>query len=270
MELAILGINVTKYCNLDCVYCLCGEPKKESITSRVIDNAFKGINKIGELYFTGGDPLSQPKLIREVVDKCIKEGINISKISITTNATFFNEEVKSTLIYISRYASLHITVSVDEVHQTSVSKKFDVFDKMFVGSESLYKGLVNRIYEFCKENKFGFEKWSVDIIAKMGRASNMPGAFEVSKNLYALGNYYLSEHLYTDDIIIDTTGNVLRCDYENDEVEKLSIGNVLDDTLENIIFNKCVKELSERGLKYDDPEKIKREIDIAYLRRNRK
>lgn len=273
MELTYLGINVTKDCNLDCAICLCGEPKKECITKDVIESLFKGIKKVNELYITGGEPLLYPKLIRMVADECKKQKVEISNMSLTTNATIFNDEIKEALLYIFSGTNASITISVDKFHKASIYKKLDNFDKVFIGKTSLYKCLVDRIIIFCKENNIEFKTRDIgkhDLIAKMGRAKNFPEAIEVSRNLYALGNYYHKEHLYIDEVLVDTSGAVLRCDYENDEVERLSIGNVKDNDLEQLIFNKCVKELEQKGIKYNDPEMYKVAIDSIYIKRNLK
>ncbi len=89
----------------------------------------------------------------------------------------------------------------------------------------------------------------------MGRARNL-STFEVDNKIYALGNYYPKAGLYCDNITIDTTGHVLRCDYENDEVENLSIGNVLDKPLQRIIREKCIQEIKNKYKIYTDSEAL--------------
>ncbi len=273
MKLKTLGINVTKECNLNCAHCLCGDSVKESVTKEVVQSTFKGIDEIGELYLTGGEPLGKPELIKMITQEYKKQGVKISKISLTTNATIFNDEVKSALLYLFDGVQADLTVSVDNYHKQSIFQKFNGFDKVFVGRFLLYNQLVQRIELFCKNNGINFYTRDIcpyDIIVKMGRAKSFQNAIKVSRELYALGNYYPKEHLYTDDVTIDTSGAVLRCDYENEEVEDLSIGNVLDDNLEHIIFNKCVSELEQRKISCKDSKLCETAINLMYEKRNLK
>lgn len=272
MILGSLGINITKNCNLDCAHCLCGDAKDECITKDVIQIAFKGIERIDELYLTGGEPFLRPDIICMVIDELKKQKVEIHSISITTNGTVFNDEIKNVLIYIFDGIDVNLVVSKDKFHKQAISKRLCNFDKHFVGNDFIYQALIFRIKDFCLKNKINFNinDSAEEFIAKMGRAKNIKGAVKIPQEIYALGNYSAKNHLYIDEIIIDTTGNVLRCDYENDDVENLSIGNVLNNTLEELIFNKCVRELNERGIKYKDVALIKEAINSMYIRRQRK
>lgn len=267
-----LGVNITKNCNLNCAHCLCGDAKNECITKKVIEKAFKGIERIDELYLTGGEPFLRLDLIRMVIDEVKKQNIELRSISITTNGTIFNEEMKQTLLSIFDGVDGYITVSKDKFHKNSICEKLSCFDKMFIGEDTFYKLLILRMKKFCLENKINsnINDIAEKFVAKMGRAKGIEGAVEISQKIYALGNYSVKNHLYADEVIIDTTGHVLKCDYENGDVENFSIGNVLDNTLEELIFNKCASELDGRGLKYEDDELTKQAINQMYVRKQRK
>lgn len=270
MHFKYLGINVTKKCNLDCAFCLCGESVNESISLDVIENIFNGVDFIDELYITGGEPLLEPKLIRFIKDEINKRNIKVLKISLTTNATCFNKEIEDTLLYLFDGVEAKLCVSVDKFHKNSIYKKFNKFDKVYVGKNVLYNIMVKRLADFSFSCGIYFEIRDVGAIAKMGRASNFEDAIEVSRKFYALGNYYWNYHLYEDDIIVDTSGEVLRCDYENKEVKELSIGNVLDSTLEDLIYNKCVSELNQMGVMCVDSCNYKMAINSIYTKKNLK
>lgn len=267
-----LGINITKNCNLNCAHCLCGNAKNECMTKDVIKNAFKGIERIDELYLTGGEPFLRPDIIYMVIDELKKQNIEVKSILLTTNGTIFDDEVKQMLISIFDGVDGYITVSKDKYHKNSICEKLSDFDKKFIGEDAFYKLLILRMREFCLKNKINFNINDIaeKFVAKMGRAKDIEGAMEISQKIYALGNYSAKNHLYVDEVIIDTTGHVLRCDYENDDVENLSIGNVLDNTLEELIFSKCSSELEGRGLKYEDDELTKQAIDVMYAKKQSK
>lgn len=271
MILNSLGINITKNCNLDCAHCLCGDAKDECITKDVVQHAFKGIERIDELYLTGGEPLLRPDIIRMVIDECKKQNVILNYITITTNGTIFNDDVKEILLYILNVVDvavdMDLNVSKDKFHKQSICKKLSNFDKHFIGNDFIYQALILRIKYFCLQHKinFGISEVAEKFIAKMGRAKNIKGAVGVSKEIHALGNYSAKNHLYVDDVIIDTSGHVLNCDYENDEVEELSIGNVLNNTLEELIFNKCVSELEQKGIKFEDDKMINDVINSMYI-----
>lgn len=267
-----LGINITKNCNLTCAHCLCGNAKNECVTKDVIQGAFKGIDRIDELYLTGGEPLLEPDIIRMVIDECKEQNVEVLCISITTNGTIFTDKVKETLLYIFNEVDADLMVSKDKFHKQEICKKLSNFDKCFIGKDFIYNVLILRIKDFCLEHKINFETSEVaeEFIAKMGRGKNIKGAVEIPKKIWALGKYSAKNHLYVDEVIIDTSGHVLKCDYENDEVEELSIGNVLDNTLEELIFNKCVSELEQKGIKYKDDKMIRQAIDVVYKKSQRK
>lgn len=267
-----LGINITKNCNLDCAHCLCGDAKNECITKEVVESAFKGIKRIDELYLTGGEPLLKPEIIRMVIDECKKQNVEVQCISITTNGTIFTDEVKKTLLYIFNGVDADLIVSKDKFHKQSICKKLSNFDKLFIGQDFIYNSLIFRIRDFCLEHKINFDTNGIaqEFLAKMGRAKNIKGAMEIPKKIWALGNYSAKNHLYIDEIIIDTSGHVLKCDYENDEVEDLSIGNILDNTLEELIYNKCISELEQKKIKFKDDKMITEAIDMIYVKANRK
>lgn len=267
MELMNLGFNITKQCNLDCAHCLCGEPKNEFITKEVVDCALVGMEKVGEIYLTGGEPFLKPDLIYMTSEELKSKKVDVKGISITTNATIFNQDIKDALLYLfDGVADPRVFVSMDRFHKEAAYrylKKIGINENDF---SRIYEGFIKRLSDFCMENNINFATRDIGKIICMGRAKDLD-SIKADNKIHALGNYHPRDHLYWDNITIDTTGHVLRCDYENDEVETLSIGNVLDKNLESIIYDKCVLELRKLGIKYTDPEVLKVAMNSKFMKK---
>ncbi len=99
-----LTMNVTRQCNLSCVYCYgntgeCGSEGKmdEATATRAVDwlMAQSGQKKSVGILFGGGEPLMNFPLIRHVVAHADKKGKALGKkvkYGMTTNATLLDEE----------------------------------------------------------------------------------------------------------------------------------------------------------------------------------
>ena len=124
MKVSNFGVNVTKKCNIDCDFCLCGDPKNESIHVNVIQNMFNSVDEIGELYLTGGEPLLEPDLIISIKDEIKKRNLKIQKLSITTNSTIFNSKVEEALLYFFEGYDSSLIVSVDEFHERAIERLY--------------------------------------------------------------------------------------------------------------------------------------------------
>lgn len=122
MELKNLGINVNKNCNLNCLDCLCGKAVDETISDMVLDNLFHDVSAIENFYLTGGEPLMVPSIVKNVSDKLKHNKVDFKTISITTNGTFFEDDVKDTLLSFD-LAKLKINVSYDGFHFKAIREK---------------------------------------------------------------------------------------------------------------------------------------------------
>lgn len=267
MELKNLGINVNKNCNLNCLDCLCGKAVDETISDMVLDNLFHDVSAIENLYLTGGEPLMVPSIVKNVSDKLKHNKVDFKTISITTNGTFFDDDVKEALLSFEP-AKLKINVSYDGFHFKAIREKILDPNLSVKEAKRICDHRLEEIYNFAENNGISFSLAKLPAISNMGRAKDLPDKIE-KINTYneftALGYYDISNNYYNGEIIIDTSGEILSCDYENSKVMELSIGNILNDSLENILYKRCVCELIRHGYTcYGDDVKIKNYINIFY------
>lgn len=280
MRLESLGINITKNCNINCAHCLCGEPLNEYITKEVVEHIFDDVDSVGELFLTGGEPLLRPDLIKMVKDVLQEKNVKPDKISLTTNGTLFEEQQKEALLYLFKGAKKKkMYFSNDYFHKEAIKEYYKKNKKPYFSYT--FSELIENIACFCIENDINFESSGISCVGLMGRAKNLDKSLStklgipfinVSRTFVSLGNYDISNKAFKDIVSVDTTGNVLHCDYENTEVEELSIGNILTNNIEDILYNRCIDEMRRNGIKvdYEDKDRVDAVIKFCYARKSRR
>ncbi len=273
MNLSYYSIHTTRNCNINCAHCLCGEPQNIDIKENVVKAAFDGIDSIYKLYITGGEVLLKPQLIKMVASEVKKRNIQVERLAITTNATLLNDEAKEALLYayeIPDYGYDRILeVSIDKFHKKAVEQYIIKNNMQNILS---FDKIIDNAKQFCDDNniKLILRDIKNGTIEKLGRARNIKGAVETDISFQAVSNYEPGMNsfkpAFEDVVSIDPTGEVIKCDFENDNIENASIGNVLLKPLEQIIYERCIVELKEQkmeGIDFSDEESIKNALSMA-------
>ncbi len=93
------------------------------MTRQTLDNTFKGIESVNELVISGGEPLMDINLLKEVYESMRASGVRIERIYIVTNFVSNNtwesaEELTSVLRDLGGYITSTLTVagSYDKYH----------------------------------------------------------------------------------------------------------------------------------------------------------
>ena len=258
-------INTTHNCNLKCRMCLCGDAKNVKMSEEILHKAFIGVDSIGKLYLSGGEVLLYPSLIRILKNKIDANNVSVDEISITTNGTLLNDEAKEAILYLyDGIKSKELVVSTDSYHKDAIND----YIRGLNNSNITFNDYIQNAYDFCNNNGISFVKSIIDedLVLKMGRAKNMESAIEADNKFYALRNYSPKTHHYTGYVGITANGFVVRCDYENDNIESLSIGNVLNSSIEEIIYNRCVEELKQErtNLDYTDIKTVEHVMEYVF------
>jgi len=129
----VLSLEVTRRCNMSppCAHCFRGNAQAIDMTTTHIDNLLNQVTAIGELSFTGGEPLQNIPIIKYVYEKIKSNGIKVSHISLITNGLICPESFISVMKNFSRYMNPkhntpHITigVSLDKYHHNNSGKEF--------------------------------------------------------------------------------------------------------------------------------------------------
>ena len=114
-----LILNLTNACNLTCTYCFTETTKNHrTMTFEVAEKAIQAMikqNKSNEysIYFFGGEPLMQKKLVKQITMYAYEEIVTKKKGKVTfllnTNATLIDDEI----IQLFRKYDFKVTVSLD-------------------------------------------------------------------------------------------------------------------------------------------------------------
>jgi hypothetical protein len=78
-------IELTRWCNMECAHCLRGERERLRIQKKYIDAFLDHVSYITMLTFTGGEPTLAIDLIEYTYEACIKRGIPVHNVWVTTN-----------------------------------------------------------------------------------------------------------------------------------------------------------------------------------------
>ena len=127
---------VTRRCNFQCEHCLRGDAQNVDLSETAIDNLLDQTLAMGDILFTGGEPLLALDKIEYIIDGMIKRKIPFQSIQIITNGTRFSEEFYGVMRKAYAYMfSIHEKVFGTEIkmpkHSLSVLISYDEFHKKF-------------------------------------------------------------------------------------------------------------------------------------------
>lgn len=248
MKYKKIYLEITNKCNLNCEFCI----KNKRVETFITENNFlKALDKIKDytkyLYFhILGEPLLHPE-INKLIDIAISKGFYVN---ITTNGYLIkrikdNKNIRQINISLHSYKEEYI-LSLDDY----MSNIFDAIDKLI--KNKTYISL--RLWVDSKYNK--------EIIAKINRKYNT-NIDEKTKN-FKINNYLFINNFHEfiwpdlensfyeengtcyglkDHIGILVDGTVIPCCL--DTTGTINLGNIFEDTLENIISSSRYQKMLE-------------------------
>lgn len=93
-KIETLSINITNACNMGCAHCLRGDAKTVSyMDERFIPKIFNGIDSIGTVVLTGGEPSLYPGFVRAVADYIVESQTRVDGFFIVTNGKIYSQEL---------------------------------------------------------------------------------------------------------------------------------------------------------------------------------
>lgn len=87
-----LYIELGRMCNLTCEHCCAGEMENVSIDIDYVDRLLNDIEWIGDIVFTGGEPMLYVDKMDGILDLIINRGIPLKNINVTSNGTIKSNE----------------------------------------------------------------------------------------------------------------------------------------------------------------------------------
>ena len=247
-------IEITNKCNLNCTFCSEVKRKKEKITLENFEEIIKKINNYTDYIYlhVKGEPLLHPE-IDKILD--IAEKYNL-KVNLTKNGTLFPNVVDK----IKDKKALHkINFSL---HSENNYKNY--LENIFENVKKLSTGTV-AIYRLWTLNNNELDKKSQEIVEKIKNFYNLDE--KTYKNLKTKNNIKISSTIYVDKdneftwpdnienelsplgychalkthIAILVDGTVVPCCLDSNA--SIPLGNIYDNTLEEIINNERYKNL---------------------------
>lgn len=249
-------IEITNKCNLNCTFCSEVKRKKEKITLENFEEIIKKINNYTDYIYlhVKGEPLLHPE-IDKILD--IAEKYNL-KVNLTTNGTLFPNVVDK----IKDKKALHkINFSL---HSENNYKNY--LENIFENVKKLSTDTV-AIYRLWTLNNNELDKKSQEIVEKIKNFYNLDE--KTYKNLKTKNNIKISSTIYVDKdneftwpdnienelsplgychalkthIAILVDGTVVPCCLDSNA--SIPLGNIYDNTLEEIINNERYKNLQK-------------------------
>lgn len=131
-----LVINITDICNMACDFCLRGDAGKDKIDLSLIPKIFEGIDEIGGITLTGGEPGCNIEAVTAIVDYLVehKDDIHVKGFFMVTNGKEYHQELVDAvktmmLLYIESDFAKTSNISGEDVkgYNALVEEEFYMF-----------------------------------------------------------------------------------------------------------------------------------------------
>lgn len=212
-NISSLILEVTRRCNMKCEHCLRGCAENEDMKFEVLEALEENVNYIGSATFSGGEPTLNPEIIIEYTN-LFKE--ITSDFFMATNGTIYSEQIMSALVELYAHS--------DEQDLCCLAVSRDQF------RDPVNREILNRYKAFSFFND-EYKSQPIQYIIDSGLAKE--------NNIGNRESHYQSLKIDDDTIemlYINVFGDVLTdCETSYDNQQSLSIGNILEESLEKII-----------------------------------
>lgn len=261
----IVSIEITRRCNLNCAHCMRGNAENMVISEELLEKFFDEVKSANELVISGGEPFLCYEQIKSLVEIMKKKKVMIPSVQIITNGTIYDERIYTLLE--DNFQDFSVYISLDEYHIRSIESIYSI-DKTStsprlapMNCEEVIKNI-----ELHRKNKHykgihGSPKYLFD----SGRARLLD---KPKMPLNPLGYFYSDcmdgVLIVGPRIYLDCQGYITEGDSEYDSRDTLSIGNLHDDTLSDMVLKNAIKIGVSTGEEFND-FRLQREKDYATL-----
>lgn len=238
----MIGIEVSRKCNLDCTHCMRGESENLSIDREVLNKFFDEVKSANKLVISGGEPFMCYDEIKDLVEIIELKNVLISKVIIVTNGTIYDEKIYKLLK--EHFSNISINISLDDYHLESIMRKYSSVN--LSDNPRLHPINVNEIIENIKLHMsshyfgriYGVKKYLIDI----GRASYLD---KPKKDFEPLGYFYteVEENVMIagPQIYLDSQGYITDGNSSYVSRNEISIGNLRESTIYDMLINNAIK-----------------------------
>ncbi len=235
-----LAMIITNQCNLNCSHCLRGTKNNHCISDNIIEATLNQMIGVGNLSICGGEPTLAIDRLEKIISYIIEKQILIEEFAITINGTIYSKELLELLDEINTYIGnngIHtlLAISLDKYHLEQI-KKLGIQKEFY---ENLRKYQESKFfYGYRATNKKLFRE---------GNATNLDKKLTVPlRPLKPLITYADKTKKFNKEnglcnigplVTVNSNGIITECNASIEHQETLyNYGNVLNDTIENIIL----------------------------------
>lgn len=245
MEINSLVILGNEFCNYNCEHCLRGLSRNNRMTRETLEKFLSQVSCIYEVTFTGGEVTLYLEPIRWFIDICREKDIYVGGFYIVTNGHKYIPEFISLCDELYEFCEDNeisgLAISDDPYHRKFQPDNFEQIIVQYQYPEASFgeREWWNPREYFREEDKV----WNsgVSLINEGNAKTNMIGEREVQ--YYEKGE--AEEISDIDIILLRHNGDLFSsCDLSYDSMDDMSskqdrayIGNIYNDTLENILNN---------------------------------
>lgn len=123
----MIGFEITRKCNMNCIHCAKGSPQNLTITKEIIDKTLDTIknNEILTLDLFGGEPTLEPDIVEYIADGIIKRNILVYDITLTTNGRIKDIRIFEALNKLGNFLNKNKSKKeiIEWVKKTNTNKK---------------------------------------------------------------------------------------------------------------------------------------------------
>lgn len=224
MNLYSLVYEITRRCNATCEHCLRGDAQNVDITKEIIDASLNGVGCISSVVFTGGEPSLAVDKIRYFLKAVKKRKIAVSSFYVVTNGKVPSLDLCLALMELYAYCddneSSAFCISKDQYHTNDIGDTDD--------ADKLYRALT---FYHPDERKSDIKK-----LIDEGRANEMGmGERQADTEITVYNNDDGTIDNIESTVYVNALGDVVPgCDLSFESQERLKIGSVLQNTIEEI------------------------------------
>lgn len=241
MYIPNLVLEVTRNCNLDCQHCLRGCKEQIRFNSKYIDNIFNGVDDIGILTFSGGEPLLCINTIMKVLEYIKENRIGLDSFYIVHNCTIFSKKFMNFLneyyqYYCNDKSLCGFSLSTDSFHCSEINKK--KLNNYYYS----YMDLKERGYDFIYD-----DRKSIYSLIQCGRGKTNSNEIltKYKKNPFFYNGWYSydSDCYYDNTIYISSNGNIItNCDLSYHIIDKYTFGNIKEEKMIDIFERNMLED----------------------------
>lgn len=236
-----LSVEITRKCNYKCVHCCKGEPQNVTITPEIIDTMFSQLNRLDHIAIIGGETLLELDMLQYLLESVDKYDLQTKELGIVTNGSILDSRLINILSEFTKKDNTRtasIIISNDQYHNESQS------DRAYNFYQSLNHGSQIGITKF---NDIGYSADSRLLYAgrakkyidtKVSNLLKTKVAIHYPENAIRSHQVCIKNNTIECKLALYANGLIgLQTEADYSTIDSLAFGNVLNDTLKNILLN---------------------------------